>query len=79
MKSSPLDFVPIVILKGCGDVFGPLFAKFANLSFSEGKFPDIFKIGPIKPTLKKADADPDDMTNYRPMTNLNTIEKILER
>ena len=79
MKSSPLDFVPIENLKGCGDVFGSLIAKLANLSFSDRTFPDIFKIALIKPTLKNPDADPDDMANYRPITNLNTIGKILER
>ena len=79
IKSSPLDFVTIEILKGCSDVFGPLIAKLANLSFSESKFPDICKIGLIKLKFKKPSADPDDMANYRPITNLNTIGKILER
>ena len=80
-KTSPLDYcyIPIVILKDCSDVFGPIIAKLANLSFTEGKFPEMFKIGQVMPLLKKPGVDIDDMSNYRPVTNLNTIGKLLER
>ena len=78
-KSSPLDFVPVSILKGCVDAFAPLIARLANLSFSEGCFPDMFKFGQIRPLLKKTGASTSDISNFRPFTNLNTIGKILER
>ena len=74
-----MDFVPTIIIKSCADVFGPLIARLANLSFAEGKFPDMFRAGQVTPLLKKPGANTADMSNYRPITNLNTIEKILER
>ena len=51
---------------------------FANLSFSERRFPDVFKFDQVTPVLKKPGADDKDMAKFRPITNLNTISKILE-
>ena len=44
-KTSPLDYIPIVILKDCSDVFGSIITRLANLSFTEGMFPDMFTVG----------------------------------
>ena len=52
-KTSPLDYIPTVILKDCSDVFGPIIARIANLSFTEGKFADMFKVGQVLPLLMK--------------------------
>jgi hypothetical protein len=60
-------------------VFAPSVCKLANLSSTEGIFPDIFKIGQISPLLNKPGAHTSDLANYRPITNLNTSRKILER
>ena len=78
-KSSPLDFVPVSILKGCVDAFAPLIARLVNLHFSEECFPDMFKFGQIRSLLKKPGASTSDTSNFRPITNMNTIGKILER
>jgi len=40
-KLSPLDAVPITLLKSCADVFVPIIVRLANLSFTEGHFPEI--------------------------------------
>ena len=77
-NTSPLDFIPTTILKSCSDVFLPLIAMLANLSFSEGRFPDVFKFCQVSPLLKKPGGDDKHMTNFGPITNLNTIGKILE-
>ena len=77
-KSSPLDFFPNSFLKSWADVLGPLITRLANLSLSEGVFPDIFRVGHVMPLLKKPGSDMLDMGNYRPITNLNTIGKLLE-
>ena len=50
-----------------------------NLSFSEGRFLDVFKSGQVTLLLKKAWADDKNMANFWPIINMNTIEKILER
>jgi Reverse transcriptase (RNA-dependent DNA polymerase) len=79
LKTSPLDFMPISLIKDCRDIFAPLICRLANLSFTEGIFPELLKIGQITPFLKKRGADASESTNHHPITNLNTIGKMLER
>lgn len=74
-----MDFVPTSLLKACSSVFSELIAKLANLSFKEGCFPDSFKSAQITPLIKKPNLDPSNLANYRPISNLNNISKILER
>ena len=78
-KSSPMDFMPTSVLKKCSGVFAPLIARLANLSFAEGHFPRRFKQAQVIPLLKKVGMDVDDPANYRSISNLNTISKIIER
>ena len=78
LKTSSLDFIPTMILKSCSDVFTPLIATLVNLSFSEGRFPDVFKFDQVIPLLKKPRVEDKDMAYFRPIRNLNTIVKILE-
>ena len=47
--------------------------------FSDGRFPDVFKVGQVTPLLKKPVTDNMDIANLRLITNLITIGKILER
>jgi hypothetical protein len=78
-KSSPLDYIHTSVLKSCSDVFSPLIARLANLSFAEGRFPENFKVAQVTPLVKKEGLDVTDPANYRPISNLNTISKVLER
>ena len=78
-KSSPLDSLPTTLLKGCSDIFSPIICTLANLSFAEGHFPNSFKLAQVLPLLKKTGLDADSPANYRPISNLNTISKILEK
>ena len=78
-KTFPLDYIQIVILKDCSDVFCPIIARLANLPFTAEKFPDMFKVGQVMPLLKNPRVDIDDMSTHRPITNLNTIGKLLKR
>ena len=78
-KTSPLDVIPTSLLKNCTDIFVPIIARLANLSFKEGKFPSRFARAQVTPILKKDGLDPEIPSNYRPISNLNTISKILER
>lgn len=58
-------------------IFGPIIARLVNLSFIEGTFSEMFRVGQAAiPLLKKPSADTNDMPNFRPITNLNTIGKI---
>ena len=54
-------------------------AHLANVSFTSGTFPAVMKHGLVTPLLKKPGLDAGDMKNFRPVTHLSTISKILER
>ena len=78
-KSSPLDFIPTSLLKSCSAVFSPLIANLTNRSFTQGTFPSALKTAQVTPLLKKPTLDPKEPSNYRPISNLNTIGKLVER
>ena len=78
-KSSPLDYLHTSVLKACSDVLSPIITRLANLSFAEGRFPDRFKVAQVTPLIKKEGLDSTDPANYRPISNLNTISKVIER
>ena len=78
-KSSPRDVLPASLLKSCCDLFAPILAHLANLSFKQGVFPTAFKIAQVLPLLKKSGLGRSVPANYRPISNLNTISKIVER
>lgn len=78
-KSSPLDCLPTSLLKASVDVMAPLLSHLANLSFSSGTFPQRYKLGHVIPLLKKPGLCKDDPANFRPITNLSTFSKILEK
>ena len=51
----------------------------ANLSLSQGTFPSTFKFAVVSPLLKKLGLDANNPANFRPISNLNNISKIIER
>ena len=50
-----------------------------NLPLISGVFPDIFKTSHGMSLLKKPSLSKDDMKNYRPVSNLNFVSKIIEK
>ena len=50
-----------------------------NLSLLSGYVPQSFKVAVIKPPLKKPTLDPGVLANYRPISNLLFLSKILEK
>ena len=78
-KSSPIDSIPTSTIKSFSDVFALLIARLATLSFSDGSFPSSYKTASVTPLLKKNDLDRDNPANFRPISNLHTISRILER
>ena len=50
-----------------------------NLSLLSGYVPQSFKVAVIKPLLKKPTLDPGVLANYRPISNLPFLSKILEK
>ena len=78
-KSSPLDPLPTSLLKEFVDVLAIPITTIINLSLSSGVFPKGMKIAFITPLLKKPSLCPDDLSNYRPVSNLSFLSKLVER
>ena len=77
-NSSPLDSLPTPTLKKYALILSPILSKLANLSFSTDTSPSIFKRAQVLPLLKKPSLDPTSPANYRPISNLSTMSKLLE-
>jgi hypothetical protein len=78
-KSSPVDIIPSKLLQLCPALFSHLITTLANKSFTQATFPTAFKHSQVTPLLKKPHLDPAIPSNYRPISNLPTIGKVIER
>uniref|UniRef100_A0A3B5PRX1 Reverse transcriptase domain-containing protein n=2 Tax=Xiphophorus maculatus TaxID=8083 RepID=A0A3B5PRX1_XIPMA len=74
-----LDPLPTVLVKACASTIIPLISTIIHSSLSTGKVPASFKIAAITPILKKPGADYYNLNNFRPISNLPFISKILEK
>lgn len=74
-----LDPLPAKLLKELLPILGPLILIIINQSLSTGIVPSAFKTAVIKPLLKKPNLDHDVLQNYRPISNLPFLSKVLER
>ena len=74
-----LDPIPNELLKSCLDVLFVPVTEMVNLSLISGLCPNIFKTSLVMPLLKKPSLSKDDMNNYRPVSNLNFVSKIIEK
>ena len=78
-KQCELDSIPTFFLKLCFDELGPTIINIINFSLSEGIFPSSFKQAIVHPLLNKPSFPNDDLNNFRPISNLSFISKILEK
>ena len=78
-KSSDLDPIPTSLVKDCIDILITAITSIINLSLTEGSFPSHFKSAHISPNLKKPSVNNDSMNNYRPVSNLSFLSKVLEK
>ena len=78
-KSCELDPVPSWVIQKFADELSPSVAALFNASMSSSSFPTTQKTAFITPVLKKATLDPYDLGNYRPISNLTFLSKLLER
>ena len=77
-KHCMLDPIPTWILKSCLDVLLPLITRIVNLSLSSGSMPRELKNAVINPLPKKPGLD-FTFTNYRPVSNIPFLSKVIER
>ena len=78
-KSCCLDPLPASLLKHCFPVLLPTITRTVNLSLTTGFMPDALKIASLSPTLNKPSADFKQFTNFRPISNLKFISKLVEK
>ena len=78
-KSCELDPIHSKLLIECLDCILPYLTDLFNSSLASGIFPQCFKSALVTPILKKRCLDHNDLNNYRPVSNLCFIAKILEK
>lgn len=82
-KSKPstcqLDPLPTYLVKSCLPSLLPIIASIIHSSLTTGIVPTSFKTAVITPILKRPGADPSNFNNFRPISNLPFISKILEK
>ena len=78
-KSCELDPIPYKLLIECLDSIIHSLTDLFSSSLASGIFPQCFKSARVTPILKKRCLDHNDLNNYRPVSNLCVIAKILEK
>ena len=78
-KSCELDSIPTKLFKKCLNELLPIITEIINYSLRTGIVPDKFKTAIVKPLIKKPSLDPNCLKNYRPVSNLSFLSKLLER
>lgn len=71
------DNILYTFLKRYREILVPVLTYIFNLAINTGKFPNAFKLAEIHPIHKSGDRDR--VHNYRPISILPTLSKILER
>ena len=78
-KHCELDPLPSSLLLSCIDEIIPVVTTIINQSLDDGIVPESFKNALVKPLLKKPSLDQENFKNYRPVSNLPFLSKILEK
>ena len=78
-KSCELDPIPTTLLYENLDILLPTITNIINTSLTTGIVPPDLKTAIIKPLLKKPSLDKNLLKNYRPISNLPFLSKILEK
>ena len=78
-KSCDLDPLPTYLLKDCINDVITYITEFVNASLAAGSVDSILKRAIIRPSIKKAGLDQNELKNYRPVSNLTFLSKVLEK
>ncbi|CAB4026455.1 RNA-directed DNA polymerase from mobile element jockey, partial [Paramuricea clavata] len=76
-KAAGLDNIPPRLLKDSANVIARPLTKIINVSLEQGTVPDHFKLAKVIPVFKKG--QPENMDNYRLISVLPTVSKLLEK
>ena len=80
INCSPEDPIPVSLLKPNADLFIPIWVDIVNLSSNQGSM-DCLTNAVLLPLIKELDSliDADVLKNYRPVSNLVFLGKLIER
>ena len=78
-SSCQLDPAPTPLLKACSTSLSEPITLIVNTCLNSGVVPAALKTAAVTPILKKPDSDPTSLINYRPISNLPFLAKVLER
>jgi hypothetical protein len=78
-KSCELDPIPTNMLYENLDLFLPVITNLVNSSLSSGTVHTDLKTAVVKPLIKKPSLDKNQLKNYRPVSNLPFLSKVLEK
>jgi len=73
-KQSDSDPIPTWLLKECSPLLVPTITNIVNLSLISGQFHPTLKESIISPLLKKPTLDKEELSNYRPISNLSHFQ-----
>ncbi|XP_032872790.1 uncharacterized protein LOC116970201, partial [Amblyraja radiata] len=81
LKSSSccIDILPTGLFKGISNCMTSDLLQIVHTSLLSGVFPQALKTAVIKPLLKKNNLDTSLLNNYRPISNLPFLSKIIEK
>ena len=78
-KSCDLDPIPTSVLTTCLDILVTPITDIITISMETSTFPQKFKKAHVRPLLKKTCLPKNELKNYRLVSNLSFISKILEK
>ena len=78
-KTCCLDAIPTNLIKKYASLHIPYLVAIVKNSFKEGLFPSAQRTAVVRPLLKKDNLDRNTMNNYRPISNIPFISKLMEK
>ena len=76
-KATGLDGMTPKILKTSAEIIGPNLLKILNISIKIGQFPDTLKVAKLFAIHKNGRKS--DLSNYRPVSILPVVSKVIEK
>ena len=71
------DKIPIILIKDATDLISQPLTMIFNSSLRKGVFPDIWKVAKVTPIFKSGSSS--DTNNYRPISVVSVVPRILKR
>ena len=78
-KTCCLDSTPTDLLKHSAAAHMPCLVALVNASFQQGVFPEALRSASVIPLLKKETLRVDELENYRSVSNISFISKLIEK